>query len=341
MYHLSNSKASISLNLMSQARGRFAPTPSGHIHIGNARTALVTWLSVRSKEGKLIWRLEDLDQPRNLEGAAEQAIEDLKWLGLNWDEGGGKGGPFSPYTQSERFEYYENALKKLAELDRLFPCSYSRRELENIARAPHSGQEFRKAYSPSLRPQGLDQKWYTDYASKSDFAFRFKVEPGVVRFDDGLFGSREENVAETLGDFVLKRKDSIYAYQLAVVVDDIAMDITEVVRGSDLLDSTARQIQLIEALGAEVPSYLHVPMILNSDGEKLSKRNKAIEIRELRKEGVLPEQVLGYFAHSLGLIDRRERLKPEDLLASFSPSEISSSDHAVEDELIEVLKKIN
>lgn len=326
---------------MSQVRGRFAPTPSGHIHLGNARTALVTWLSVRSQGGQVIWRLEDLDEPRNLDGAAAQAIQDLTWLGLDWDEGGGKGGPHSPYTQSERFDYYEQALQRLAEIGRLFPCFYSRRELENIARAPHSGQELRKAYPPSLRPRGLETEWYKNYSTRNDFAFRFKVDTGLVQFNDELFGSQEENVADSLGDFVLKRKDSIYAYQLAVVVDDIAMGITEVIRGRDLLDSTARQIQLIEALGAEVPRYLHVPMILNVEGEKLSKRNKAIEIRALQKDGVLPEQLLGYFAHSLGLIDNCERISTEELLKIYHPSKISKPDHQVGNGLIEVLKNIS
>lgn len=326
---------------MSQVRGRFAPTPSGHIHLGNARTALVTWLSVRSQHGKLIWRLEDLDLPRNMDGAAEQAIEDLEWLGLTWDEGGGKGGPHSPYAQSERFDIYETALRRLTSIDRLFPCPYSRRQLDVIARAPHSGQEIRKAYPAELRPQGLGLDWYDDYASKTDFAFRFKVEPGIVRFEDELFGSQEENVAVSLGDFILKRRDSIYAYQLAVVVDDIAMGITEVVRGNDLLDSTARQIQLIKALGGIVPTYLHVPMLLNPDGEKLSKRNKAIELGQLRDAGLHPDQIIGYLAESLGLIERRKKMSADELLTLYSSRKIKTTDHIIENDLINQISMID
>ncbi|MEM1271619.1 MAG: tRNA glutamyl-Q(34) synthetase GluQRS, partial [Bacteroidota bacterium] len=278
--------------------GRYAPTPSGWLHVGNARTALVAWLSVRRAGGRFLWRLEDLDPPRMEPGAAEAAIEDLQWLGLDWDEGPDIGGPHAPYVQSGRYAYYEAALRRLADAGRLFPCRRSRKDLQELARAPH-GHSGLPPYPRRWRPAHLDADWFD--ASISDAALRFVVDDAPVTFIDRVQGQITERVDETVGDFVLRRRDGLYAYQLAVVVDDLAMGVTEVVRGADLLGSTARQVQLIRALGGTPPSYAHVPLVLNEAGEKISKRDGGLTLRSLREQGMTPEMLVGRFAKSLGL----------------------------------------
>lgn len=327
-------------------RGRWAPTPSGWIHVGNARTALVVWLSVRSRDGSLIWRLEDLDPPRALSGAAEAAIFDLQWLGLDWDEGPTLGGPHAPYIQSERYDFYELALRQLAGSGRLFPCGRTRRELKDLTMAPHGSYGPSTALYPTAwRPQILAPDWYERYLlgtenssnSSTIDALRFRVHDQPVTFIDGLQGEITEKVNETVGDFVLKRRDGLYAYQLAVVVDDISMGVNEVVRGVDLLDSTARQIQLIEALGGEVPRYVHLPMVLNADGEKLSKRDGALTLRSLRDAGVVPEELVGYLAFSLGLLDHPVPCSPCELLDAFDWSRIRLEDWRLPENLAEQL----
>ena len=292
-------------------RGRYAPSPTGYLHVGNARTALVAWLSSRSANGTLVWRLEDLDAPRVVPGMAEAAEEDLHWLGLDWDEGPVQGGASEPYVQSHRHSYYEEALKVLFEKGYLFPCTYSRKDIQNLSSAPHKFLE-NTPYPVSLRPGRLEEDWFSDLKerslqSRSYAAIRFKVPDQDVTFNDRLFGLTTENVRTTVGDFVLKRKDGMYAYQLAVVVDDIAMGITEVVRGTDLRTSTARQILLFNALGGTLPNFAHVPLVKNDKGEKLSKRDQALTIRSLRENQVQPEQLLGYMGHSLGIL---ESLRP-------------------------------
>jgi glutamyl-tRNA synthetase len=297
-------------------RGRTAPTPSGALHVGNARTALLAWLSVRARGGKFLWRVEDLDPPRVVAEAAEAALRDLAWLGLDWDEGPDRGGPHAPYRQSERWELYRAALNRLAAAGHLFPCRRSRRELAEIATAPH-GSSGEVPYPASLRPRDLAADWYERLRAGRDpgAALRFRVEPGPVSFTDRVFGGQSEDPAETVGDFVLQRRDGLFAYQLAVVVDDLAMGITEVVRGADLLASTARQIRLIQALGGEVPDYAHVPLVVNAAGEKLSKRDHGLTLAELRAAGVEPTVLVGHLARSLGLRAEPEAATPAELVA--------------------------
>ena len=306
-------------------RGRLAPSPTGLVHLGNARTALVAWLSVRSRGGTLVYRLEDLDRPRVVPGLAEAAIDDLHWLGLDWDEGGGRGGPFAPYEQAQRTSLYEAALDRLYDAGRLFPCARSRRDLEGIASAPHGNGGG--SYPRELRPELPARGWLADVrAARGDAAaVRFAVADGDVTFVDRVLGLRRENVADSVGDFVVRRRDGVLAYQLAVVVDDIAMHIDDVVRGADLVDSTARQIQLIEALGGTPPSYAHVPLVVNAAGEKLSKRDAGPTVRSLRDAGIAAETVCGYLAFSLGLLDRPTAARPADLASVFSWDALSRS----------------
>jgi glutamyl-tRNA synthetase len=303
-------------------RGRYAPSPTGMIHVGNARTALAAWLSVRSRGGTFVYRLEDLDPPRVVPGMAEAQREDLLWLGLDWDEGPDVGGPHAPYSQSERSSYYEDALRTLAAAGRLFPCRLSRRDLQAMASAPHGGEEA--PYPASLRPGDPGPDWFERLrkAERPDAAIRFLVHDRPVSFVDRICGPVTERVDLTVGDFVLKRRDGLYAYQLAVVVDDLRMGIDDVVRGADLLASTARQIQLLEALGGTPPAYAHIPLVVNTQGGKLSKRDQGITLRSLREAGVPSEALVG----SLGLLDRPEPCRPAELIPAFSWERIRRED---------------
>ena len=325
------------MNAVSRSRGRYAPSPTGMIHVGNARTALVAWLSARGRGGQFVWRLEDIDLPRVVPGMAAAQIEDLAWLGLDWDEGPDLGGPFAPYTQSERSAFYDAALRRLAAAGRVFPCRLSRKDLQAMASAPHGAEEA--PYPASLRPRELDSDWFEQLcgAGRPDAAIRFRVHDRPVSFLDRVQGPITERVDLAVGDFVLKRRDGLWAYQLAVVVDDLAMEIDDVVRGADLLASTARQIQLIEALGGEPPAYAHVPLMVNARGEKLSKRDQGLTLRSLRDAGIHPEAVAGYLAHSLGLLDRPEPCGPADLLPVFAWEKIGRSDWVLPEDLAGLL----
>lgn len=308
-------------------RGRLAPSPTGRVHLGNARTALATWLSVRAAGGVLVWRLEDIDVVRAVPGLAEAAETDLRWLGLDWDESAALGGALGPYVQSERLARYEEALDRLRDAGRVFPCTRSRRDLEGIASAPH-GRDTTSAYPKELRPRTVAAGWLEALrAGRGDAAaVRFAVSDSEVRFVDRVAGSRTERVSDTCGDFVVRRRDGVFAYQLAVVVDDLAMEIEEVVRGADLLESTARQIELIEALGGHRPSYAHVPLVKNAAGEKLSKRDQALTLDSLKSEGIRPEQVVGYLAWTLGLLERATPCAARELVAGFDWRRVSKDE---------------
>lgn len=320
---------------MASPRGRYAPSPTGLIHVGNARTALVAWLSVRSRGGAFVWRLEDLDPPRVVPGMAEAAMEDLRWLGLNWDEGPDVGGPHEPYVQSLRSALYEEAIDRLAEAGRLFPCRRSRKDLQTLASAPH-GPEGSAPYPIAFRPDRLDPDWLDRLraSEKPDAALRFLVHDRLVEWTDRIHGPQTERVDRTVGDFVLKRRDGLWAYQLAVVVDDLQMEIDEVVRGADLLDSTARQIQLIEALGGNPPVYAHVPLVVNAQGEKLSKRDAGLTLRSLREAGVRPEALAGYLGWSLGLLDRPDPCAAAELIDQFSWDRIGTETWVLPEDLL-------
>jgi len=323
-------------------RGRYAPSPTGLLHVGNARTALVAWLSVRARGGTFVWRVEDLDPPRQLAGAADAAAFDLAWMGLDWDEDPDAGGPFAPYVQSARRDVYEAALQSLHDSGRLFPCRLSRRELATIASAPHAGEGDETPYPATARPSSLTPHWYERLRAGDDdgAALRFRVDERPVRFVDRVQGPIEEHVGRTCGDFVLKRRDGLYAYQLAVAVDDWTMRIDEVVRGADLLTSTARQIQLLEALGAQRPAWAHVPMVLDPEGERLSKRHGSLTLRALREAGVRPEQLVGLLAWSLGLLETPAACRASDLLAAFAWSRIGKDDWRLPADFVERLRAL-
>jgi len=277
-------------------RGRFAPSPTGDLHLGSAATALIAWLRARRAGGVLILRIEDLDTPRVIAASVEGQLDDLRWLGLDWDEGPGHGGACGPYRQSQRTVAYEQALSRLATRGLTYLCDCSRSDIASIASAPHAGEEGPR-YPGTCRPLGMQVR-----AWRRPPAVRLAVPDGDVTIDDLFQGRLQQNVFASVGDFVLRRGDGIFAYQLAVVVDDTAMAVTEVVRGCDLLSSTARQILLAELLGETPPAYAHVPLIVDNDGNRLQKRDPHQTLRGLRDLGLSAERVIGSLAATLRLV---------------------------------------
>ena len=305
---------------MSATRGRYAPSPTGEIHLGNASTALVAWLAARSSGGSFVIRLEDLDRPRVREGAAERILDDLAWLGLDWDEGPDRGGPHGPYDQWSRRDRYDDAFAKLLEGGFVYPCFCSRKDVAAAASAPQApGDEVR--YPGTCRALSR-QEAERRRAEGRPHAWRFlAVGEESPDFDDLVRGP-QTGARDAFGDFVVRRADGVPAYQLAVVVDDAAMRITEVVRGDDLLASTHRQILLQRALGYPSPQYAHVPLLLGTDGVRLSKRHRGTSIRELRSAGFRSETVVGRLAGTLGLAPGPAPISPRDLLEKFAFSRI-------------------
>ncbi len=266
-------------------RTRFAPSPTGDLHVGGAWTALASWVVARRAGGESLLRVEDIDTPRVVAGSRERIEEDLLWLGLDWDE--------APLLQSARGPRYEEAIAALAAQGLVYPCDCSRAEIARVASAPHEGEEA--VYPGTCRDSDPAREM------KRAPALRVRVPEEVVAFDDAVFGRVAQNLAREAGDFVLRRGDGVYAYQLAVVVDDAASGITDVVRGRDLAASTARQIWLARALGAPTPSYAHVPLVVAPGGARLEKRTRGAKIRDLREAGVPAATILGALAHGLGL----------------------------------------
>jgi glutamyl-tRNA synthetase len=320
-------------------RGRFAPSPTGALHVGNARTALLAWLHARAAGGAFVMRVEDLDVGRVRPGFMETQLDELRWLGLDWDEGPDVGGPFAPYVQSERQARYEAALRRLAERGLLFECTCSRRDIAQAASAPHVGEEGPR-YPGTCRERRVDPSVASITAhGRGYFALRVRAEPEMVCFDDGVMG-RQCFDPSAEGDFVVRRKDGVAAYQIAVVVDDAAMGITHVLRGADLLSSTARQIVLYRALDLPIPHFLHVPLMLGPDGERLAKRHGAVSLGELRQAGAAPERVVGWLAATCGLAEPGESLSALALQPRWDPARVSPAPTTVTDEMLRSLREI-
>jgi glutamyl-tRNA synthetase len=335
-----------------QYRGRLAPSPTGYLHLGHARTFWVAWQRARAAHGKLIFRNEDLDYQRCKPEFVRAMFEDLRWLGLDWDEGpnlesgvadgGLSRGGFGPYSQSERRRFYLDAWRKLRDSGLIYPCTCSRKDLERALSAPHEplrGAELDEPLQaePSQQiAEGLQDSCGTaapggetnttqpgaaavqsaaddelpypgtcrekigtakDYDSPAGVSWRFKVPDGeTISFEDGYFGRQEFVAGRDFSDFLLWRRDDIPAYQLAVVVDDATMQITEIVRGADLLKSTARQLLLIRALGYSTPAYFHCPLLRDEKNVRLAKRHDALSLRALRAQGADPEVLRKKFA---------------------------------------------
>jgi len=296
-------------------RGRFAPTPTGPMHLGNARTALLAWLSARSAGGDLLMRVEDADRLRTRPGLEARILDELRWLGLDWDEGPDLPGACGPYRQSERAARYQEALDRLRQAGLIYPCFCSRAEIAAAAQAPHGPGDEGPRYPGTCAGLGADE--IRRRSGSRPPAWRFRVAPGAVAFSDRIHGPQAIDAAEDAGDFVVMRADGVAAYQLAVVVDDAAMGVTEVVRGDDLLRSTARQLLLYRALSAAAPTFAHVPLVVGEDGERLAKRHSALSVGELRERGADPRAVVGLLAALSSLGPPGGRARPHDLLPGF------------------------
>ena len=288
-------------------RGRFAPSPTGRLHLGNARTALLAWLQARAAGGTFLLRIEDLDAARVRPGQVDTLLRDLEYLGLTWDE--------APRYQSTRAEAYAAALERLDHAGRLYPCFCSRAEVARAASAPHGPDDDGPRYPGTcahLSPLERAARGASRKPSR-----RFRCERGVTSFIDGVHGSYAQEVATAVGDFAVRRADGVASYQLAVVVDDADSAVTDVLRGDDLLGSTPRQIQIYRALGLEPPRFAHVPLVIGMDGKRLAKREGAYAIAELREAGVPAQRVLGLLATWSGL-GRGEPVDAVELVDRFA-----------------------
>jgi glutamyl/glutaminyl-tRNA synthetase len=302
--------------MLSHYRGRLAPSPTGYLHLGHARTFWVAHQRARAAHGKLVFRNEDLDSPRCKPEFVAAMYEDLRWLGLSWDEGPDFGGEFGPYCQSQRRDFYLEAWRKLRDGGFIYPCSCSRKDLERALSAPHEDNEapFLSAlpgeddelhyhYPGTCRPKITEaQQWPVP----GGVSWRFKVpDYSLLTFTDVYLGTQQFVAGQDFSDFLVWRRDDIPAYQLAVVVDDQAMQISEVVRGADLLRSTARQLLLIEALEYAVPDYFHCPLLRDENNVRLAKRHDSLSLRALRDQGADPGALRNQFAQEIALKNKR------------------------------------
>ena len=283
--------------------GRFAPTPSGRMHLGNVFAALLAWLSVRSRDGEMVLRMEDLDTARTSGEYAETLREDLAWLGLDYDR--------ETPAQSQRTEAYDRAFSILEEKGLLYPCYCTRSQLHSV-NAPHLS-DGTYVYPGTCR--NLTQAQRASFSRPPAWRVMVDDREWVVR--DRVQGEYRCVLSRDCGDMVIRRADGVYVYQLAVTVDDGEAGVTEVVRGMDLLSSAPRQMYLQTLLGLPHPEYAHVPMLLAADGRRLSKRDRDLDLGELRKH-LKPEQLIGWLAHAAGLIDRPSPISPRELCKDFS-----------------------
>ena len=289
-------------------RGRFAPSPTGRMHLGNVFSALLSWLSIKAQGGKWVLRIEDIDPQRSRMEYADLIMDDLEWLGLTWDEG--------PFYQSERSEIYEAELQKLADRGMTYPCYCTRADIL-ATQAPHES-DGRVVYKGTCRNLKLG-------THSGPAAVRMRVPEegeGIVSFGDGHYGEQTVDLTTQCGDFIVRRKDGAWAYQLAVVVDDALMGITEVVRGRDLLLSSPQQIYLAKELGFAPPRFTHLPLLCNTEGQRLSKRDRSLDMEALRSR-FEAEDIIGLLAYKAGLQESPNRVTAEELVAGFDWNKIA------------------
>ncbi len=306
--------------------GRLAPSPTGGLHLGHARTFLAAWLSARSRGGRIVLRIEDLDASRVRPEAIQGMIEDLHWLGLDWDEGPELVGPAGPYIQSQRLSYYEQSLAQLKVQEYVYPCTCTRAEIARAASAPHADEE-----GPTYPGTCSGRSAHDESAlGGQPFIWRFRVPAGVIAWDDLFLGRVELDPSKVGGDFVVARNGLGPAYQLAVVVDDASMGVTEVIRGEDLVPSTPRQILLYRALGRPIPTFGHLSLVVDQQGRRLAKRDQSIKLSTLREQGIDPRRIVGSLAVSLGMAKQIELSKPSDWISLYDVRKVPTTPNFVE-----------
>ncbi len=293
--------------------GRFAPTPSGRLHLGNLLCCVLAYLSVRSRDGRFLLRVEDLDVPRCPQRLSLQAIEDLSWFGFQWDE--------EPLFQSGRSAIYQQHLDELEKQGLIYPCFCTRAQLMASA-APNLGdtQVVYQRTCANLSRSVIEQLMHTRRP-----AMRMRVPDDVIAFEDGLYGHQSENLARDCGDFILRRSDALFGYQLAVVVDDALSGVNQVVRGRDILTATPRQIYLLKKLGYPVPEYIHIPLLMDANGRRLAKRDKDLDLTALSRR-FTAEELLGKLAFSAGVLPEERPASLEELIRLFDWSKVKRED---------------
>lgn len=293
--------------------GRFAPTPSGRLHLGNLLCAMLAYLSVRSQDGRFLLRIEDLDVPRCPKRLSVQAMEDLKWFGFRWDE--------EPLWQSERTAVYESHLEILRQKELVYPCFCTRAQL-HASVAPNLGDT---QYVYPRTCAHLTKAQIDALAQTRNPATRLRVPDEVLAFEDGLFGHQEENLARDCGDFILRRSDGLFGYQLAVVVDDALSGVNEVVRGRDILSATPRQMYLLRELGYPIPNYIHIPLLMDSEGRRLAKRDRDLDLTALSRR-FTADELIGKLAFSAGLLEEEQAISLEQLIPLFDWTKVKRDD---------------
>lgn len=303
-------------------RGRFAPSPTGRMHLGNVFCALLSWLSAKSKGGEWVLRIEDLDPQRSKKEYALQLMDDLQWLGLSWDG--------EPVWQSQRGGIYEEYLRKLTEMGLTYPCHCTRADIM-ATQAPHE-TDGRIVYKGTCRPNA-----YTTTPLALPATTRLIVPDSMIPFTDGHYGEHSTNLSEHCGDYILRRKDGAWAYQLAVVVDDALMGVTEIVRGRDLLLSSPQQIHLRGLLFSghsnNAQAFFHHPLLCNEQAQRLCKRDKSMDLAYLRGMGITAQEIIGKLAHLAGIIPEATCITPQELVPAFAWNKVPTKDIIITDNM--------
>lgn len=320
--------------------GRLAPSPTGSLHLGNAWAFLLAWLAARAAQGRVILRMEDIDPDRSRAHFADAVIHDLHWLGLDWDEGPDKPGPHISYVQSQRLPLYTAAIESLSRAGHCYACYCTRKELRSLAAAPHVG-DAGAPYPNICRNLSPAQRAAKEHAARQSgrgSSLRLRCpENAHYSFDDAVQGPQHMSLQDCGGDFALRRSDGVIAYQLAVVVDDALMGVTQVVRGDDIRISTPRQMLLCHMLGYPLPCYAHLPLLFDHEGQRLAKRHSSLSLAALREAGVSPQAIVGYLAHKAGLIPRALPCQPRALSAHFSFAALPRQPQRTEEHIQQIL----
>lgn len=287
-------------------KGRFAPSPTGYIHLGNVWVALLSYLSTRAQEGRFILRMEDIDLQRSRKDFAEAILDDLEWLGISWDEGPRVGSTSASYYQHNRYDIYEEILREWQEKELVYPCFCSRSRIQEIASAPHEG-EIRHAYDGCCSRLTLAERLLAE--KEKTPSWRMRIKSGEYRFYDLFQGEQVGVLHRGEDDFIVKRADGMMAYNFAVAVDDALMGVTEVLRGYDLLESTFLQQLVLTELQKPLPMYAHVPLLKDSEGYRLSKRQQSITVRELKLQGITRGHILAYLGKLGNILPNKDSIK--------------------------------